>query len=87
MLGPAEIGRAILAWRYALSRQEIRLLEYVVQGLANAEIAEHMGIREENTIKNRLRIVFHKLGVSNRVQAAGIAAHYGIGFKVTELSQ
>jgi len=78
-MDPEELGRALAAWRYRLSRDEIQLLECVACGMTNGEIANRLDVAEENTIKNRLSTVFRKLGVSNRVQAATIAMTYGFG--------
>lgn len=78
---PGELGRALAAWRYDLSRDEIHLLEFVAQGLTNSQIAEQTGVAEENTVKNRLKVVFKKLGVNNRAQAATIPAIYGFAGK------
>jgi len=78
----AEVTRALVAWRYGLVRQEVYLLEHVALGLTNAEIAEISQIAEENTVKNRLRVVFQKLGVDNRCRAAAVALRFGLGFKV-----
>jgi len=75
---PRELGRAMMAWRFDLSSDEIRLLEFVVCGLTNAQIAERMELAEENTVKQRLKVVFRKLGIRHRVQAASIAAQFGI---------
>ena len=76
---PKEFGRAIAAWIYRLSHEEVILLEYIAQGLTNSEIAEQLGVLEENTVKKRIKAVFNKLGVNNRVQAAQIPAVYGFG--------
>ena len=74
---PTDLGRAMAAWRYDLSREDIGLLEHLARGMTNAEIAERMGLVEENSIKNRLKTVYSKLGARNRAQAALIAAWYG----------
>ena len=76
---PRELGRAMAAWRFDLSRHEVQLLELVAEGLTNLEITERMGVAEENTIKQRLKVLFMKLGVRRRVQIAMIAARFGIG--------
>jgi DNA-binding NarL/FixJ family response regulator len=76
---PRELGRAMVAWKYDLSRQEVQLLELIAEGLTNVEIAERMSVAEENTIKQRLKVLFRKLGVRHRVQTANIAARFGIG--------
>ncbi len=53
----------------AMSQQQWRILELLAQGLPNKEIARKLGIAS-STVKNQLTIVFEKLGVSNRTQAA-----------------
>jgi DNA-binding NarL/FixJ family response regulator len=75
---PRELGRALVAWKYSLNRYEVLLLELIAAGLTNAEIAARMSVAEENTIKQRLRVLFKKLGVRHRVQTAAIAARFGI---------
>jgi two-component system, NarL family, nitrate/nitrite response regulator NarL len=50
-----------------LSKREIEVVECVVQGLTNQEIAARMGL-SRHTIKNYLFRVFDKLGVSSRVE-------------------
>ena len=76
---PRELGRAMVAWKYGLSRCEVQLLELITEGLTNSEIAAQMGVAEENTIKQRLKILFRKLQTRHRVQTAVIAAQFGIG--------
>ncbi len=56
----------------AMSQQQWRILELLAQGLPNKEIARKLGIAS-STVKNQLTIVFEKLGVSNRTQAAMVA--------------
>ncbi len=53
----------------AMSRQQWRILELLAQGLPNKEIARTLGIAS-STVKNQLTVVFERLGVSNRTQAA-----------------
>jgi DNA-binding NarL/FixJ family response regulator len=77
---PRELGRAMLAWKFDLSRTDVRLLELVAEGLTNAEIAERLAVADENTVKQRLKILFRKLGVHNRVQATNVAVQFGIGW-------
>jgi len=84
---PAELGRALAAWRYNLSRDEVALLEHLADGLTSAEIAARMDVAEESTIKNRLKTIFSKLGVSKRVQAAKIPMDYGFAGKSVPLTR
>jgi len=62
--GPSGHSQAI-----AMSRQQWRILELLAQGLPNKEIARTLGIAS-STVKNQLTVVFERLGVSNRTQAA-----------------
>ncbi len=53
-------------FRYSnLSLREIQVSEYVLLGLSNKEIAQHLGICED-TVKEYLGNVFRKIGVTNR---------------------
>jgi DNA-binding NarL/FixJ family response regulator len=52
-----------------MSDQQWRILELLAQGLPNKEIARKLGIAS-STVKNQLTVVFGKLGVTNRTQAA-----------------
>jgi DNA-binding NarL/FixJ family response regulator len=52
-----------------MSPQQRRILEFLVQGSSNKEIAKKLGIAS-STVKNQLTAIFEKLGVSNRTQAA-----------------
>jgi two-component system response regulator DevR len=54
-----------------LSPQEKRVLDLVVQGRTNKEIAEKLGL-SENTVKNYLANVFEKMHVRRRSQAAAL---------------
>jgi DNA-binding NarL/FixJ family response regulator len=76
-----EMARALAAWRYDLSHTEVRVLEHLTCGITDSEIAERMGVAEENTVKNCLKAIYKKMGVRNRTQAATIAVHYGFGPK------
>jgi DNA-binding NarL/FixJ family response regulator len=46
-----------------------------------------MDVAEESTIKNRLKTIFSKLGVSKRVQAAKIPMDYGFAGKSVPLTR
>ena len=52
-----------------LSARQREILEMVVEGLSNAEIACRLYL-SESTIKQHLRVVYKVLGVSNRTQVA-----------------
>jgi two-component system NarL family response regulator len=53
----------------ALTRREHEVLELLVLGSENAEIAERLQI-SRHTVKNHVSSIFDKLGVENRIQAA-----------------
>ncbi len=49
--------------------RELQILELVAQGKTNSQIASELGIVHQ-TVKNQLHIIFIKLDVTNRTQAA-----------------
>jgi len=52
-----------------LTEKEKLILERIVEGKSNKEIAKDLFV-SENTIKVEMRFLFSKLGVKNRTQAA-----------------
>jgi NarL family two-component system response regulator LiaR len=60
-----------------LDDREIDILRGVAQGWTNQEIGERMGLSEK-TIKNQLSIIFQKLHINNRTQAAIYALRRGL---------
>ena len=60
-----------------LTLREIQLLRLVATGLSNKEIAEALCLAE-STVKNRLSLLFEKLGVKDRTQAAIYALMHGL---------
>jgi len=60
-----------------LSPRELEVLDLIVQGLSNKQIAYDLKISEE-TAKNHVKHIFEKLDVRNRTQAATIAFRRGI---------
>ena len=55
-----------------LTRREAEILELLADGLTNREIAERLFISQK-TVGTHLGHIFAKLGVHNRVAAAGRA--------------
>ena len=53
----------------AMSEQQWKILELLALGAPNKAIAREIGIAA-STVKNQLTVIFGKLGVSNRTQAA-----------------
>lgn len=60
-----------------LTQREIEILELVVQGATNGEIAKALCITE-NTAKIHLRNILEKLHLQNRIQAAVYAVRQGL---------
>lgn len=61
----------------ALTPQEIRLLQYLADGLTNKAIAQAMSL-SENTVKYHIKNILQKLGAQNRTEAAAYAVHSGL---------
>jgi two-component system NarL family response regulator len=76
---PAAVAASLAAQlpRPDLSAREIQVLELIVQGLANKQIAYTLGIAE-HTVKNHVKNILSKLGVQDRTQAATAAIQRGI---------
>lgn len=60
-----------------LSSREIDVLDSMVQGATNKEIASRLSI-SENTVKVHLRRIYTKLGVSTRTEAVTVAIQQGV---------
>ena len=60
-----------------LTDTEIRILQHVAAGMSNKEIASRLSLAE-STVKNRLSVLFEKIGVLDRTQAAIYAITHGI---------
>ncbi|MDQ7028551.1 MAG: response regulator transcription factor [Ardenticatenia bacterium] len=60
-----------------LTEQEMRVLALVAEGKTNKEIAHAMYL-SEGTVRNYVSNLLHKLGVSNRAEAAAFAVQHRI---------
>jgi DNA-binding NarL/FixJ family response regulator len=60
-----------------LSEREREVLRLLAGGLSNVEIAKTLFL-SEGTIKNYVSMIFSKLGVADRTQAAILAIHAGL---------
>ena len=60
-----------------LVEKEIDILRCVAMGLSNKEIAEQLAYSEK-TVKNYLSVIFQKLGIRDRTQAAIFAFRHGL---------
>jgi DNA-binding NarL/FixJ family response regulator len=63
--------------RDRLSERELRIVAAVVQGYKNREIAAQLDTSEQ-MIKNALRTIFDKIGVSDRLELALFVVHHRI---------
>ncbi len=61
---------------HPLSEREMEVLECVVQGLSNKEIASLLGISHQ-TVKNHVTSILRKFGVEDRTQAVVYALKHG----------
>ncbi len=60
-----------------LSERELRIIAAIVQGYKNREIADQLCTTEQ-VIKNALRNIFDKVGVSDRLELALFVVHHRI---------
>lgn len=76
---PAAVAASLAAQlpRPDLSAREVQVLELIVRGLANKQIAYTLNIAE-HTVKNHVKNILSKLGVQDRTQAATAAIQRGI---------
>ena len=63
--------------RDRLTPKELRIIALIVQGYKNKEIANQLGTTEQ-VIKNYLRNVYDKIGVSDRLELALFTIHHRI---------
>jgi DNA-binding NarL/FixJ family response regulator len=61
---PADPGK-----RFALTARELEVINAIVEGYSNKEIANRFSISEQ-TVKHHLSSIFDKVGVSNRLELA-----------------
>lgn len=59
-----------------LSRQEQRVVQLVAEGKTNKEIASDLTL-SDNTVRNYIAHIFHKLKISRRAQAAAMVSRAG----------
>ncbi|MCO5053308.1 MAG: response regulator transcription factor [Verrucomicrobiae bacterium] len=76
---PATIAARLAQHQAApkLSPRELEVLQLIVKGCSNKEIGATLGLAE-NTVKNHLKVVFEKLRVADRTQAATTALQRGL---------
>jgi two-component system, NarL family, nitrate/nitrite response regulator NarL len=62
---------------YGLTRRELNIVEAVISGASNKEIATRLALSEQ-TVKNYFSSIFEKLGVSNRLEVAMFAVKHNL---------
>jgi len=60
-----------------LTERETEVIVGVARGLSNKEIGKDLFV-SESTVKTHLRVIYHKLKIRNRAQAAGFAIEKGL---------
>lgn len=60
-----------------LTARELQVLDYLLKGQRNAEIAGHLQIGPE-TVKTHVRHIMEKLGAKDRKDIVGVARYYGL---------
>lgn len=61
-----------------ITDREVQILELVIEGQSNREIADVLGLSDK-TVKSHLATLYRKMNVANRTQAAMAALAQGIG--------
>ncbi len=69
---PDAVGARV---RDRLTRKEMQIVALIVQGCKNKEIATQLGTKEQ-VIKNYLRAIYDKIGVSDRLELALFTLHH-----------
>jgi len=63
---------------FGLSPREMQILQSLVEGLPNKEIARSFGISEQ-TVKHHISSIFDKTGMSNRLELVIFSINQGLG--------
>lgn len=66
------VGQRVLE---RLNDRELQIVGYIVRGCKNREIADELGTKEQ-VIKNYLRTIYDKTGVSDRLELALFTLHH-----------
>jgi DNA-binding NarL/FixJ family response regulator len=66
-----------------LTRREKSVIACLMQGFPNREISQHLSIAEQ-TVKNHLRSIFDKVGVSDRLELVLYALHHKLDLPIIE---
>ena len=66
-----------------LTHREKTIISYLMQGWRNKEISTHLSISEQ-TVKNHLRTIYDKVGVSDRLELVLYAIHQRLELPPTQ---
>ena len=77
MEGSAVTGHLRIKEKFGLSQREWEILQLVVAGHSNKEIAVQYGVSPD-TVKHQVSSIFDKVGVSSRVELARFAYDHGL---------
>ena len=77
LLGPATQFAEQEELLEELTDREGEILQLLARGLANKQIAAHLGI-SEHTVKFHVSAIYSKLGVTNRTEAVSRGARLGL---------
>jgi DNA-binding NarL/FixJ family response regulator len=77
LAGLSQLARTHPSSPEDLTPREVELLELMVKGQSNKEIAQALSL-SENTVKYHVKHILHKLGVQNRTEAAVQALKIGL---------
>ena len=72
--GDFSAGNDLSSTPFSLTRRELEIIAEVAEGCTNKTIAEKLSIAEQ-TVKHHLTSIFHKVGVSSRLELAVFAMH------------
>ncbi len=75
--GAYEYSKDYIENKFYLTRREIEVLFFLVEGLSNVEISKEIKI-SAHTVKDHVINIFNKFGVNNRTQASVQAVRYNI---------
>ncbi len=73
----AELAPARRAVEEPLAERDVEILRLLAQGHSNQEIADQLAVSEK-TVRNRLSLVFRRLHLKNRTEAALYAMRQGL---------
>jgi DNA-binding NarL/FixJ family response regulator len=78
-MAPEEVENDMVGTRVRdrLTPKELRIVALIVQGYKNKDIATELGTTEQ-VIKNYLRNIYDKIGVSDRLELALFTIHHRI---------